>query len=178
MQSGVTTRNIGGEISYTGANDVLVSFIDAGATGTATLTAVNGDLLNQADQLVTAGAATLQAIGVGAGGERLAGRLDGRDGAAAGEPEVDAGRVVVAVEVDIGEWFGKADRYQVQLYHKELESGFFSSGNFLEQGTQKSGVRGSFTPTERDSLKFRHDREDRLGAAALPGAGSCPAPRR
>jgi hypothetical protein len=69
MQSGVTTRNVGGQISYTGANDVLVSLVDAGTTGTVTLTAVNGDLLNQADQLVTAGAATLQAIGVRAGGQ-------------------------------------------------------------------------------------------------------------
>jgi uncharacterized repeat protein (TIGR01451 family) len=74
-----------------------------------------------------------------------------------------------AAELDVGSWFGAPDRHQVDLYYKELEDGFFSSGNFLEQGTEKAGIHGSFGITARDSLQIRHDREDRIGAAAMPG---------
>jgi uncharacterized repeat protein (TIGR01451 family) len=75
-----------------------------------------------------------------------------------------------AAELDVGGWFGRPDRHQVNLFYKELEDGFFSSGNFLEQGTEKAGVHGNFTLTGRDSLQIRHDREEKIGAAAAPGA--------
>jgi len=75
-----------------------------------------------------------------------------------------------AAELDVGSWFGRPDRHQVDLYYKQLEDGFFSSGNFLEQGTEKAGIRGSFELTGHDSLQVRHDREDRSGSAVLPGA--------
>jgi hypothetical protein len=75
-----------------------------------------------------------------------------------------------AAELDVGSWFGKPDRHQVDLYYKELDDGFFSSGNFLEQGTEKTGVHGNFAITDHDSIQIRHDREDKTGTAATPGA--------
>ena len=75
-----------------------------------------------------------------------------------------------AAELDLGEWFGKADRYKVRLYYKELEPGFFSSGNFLEQGTEKVGLSASLALTGADSVQVRANREDRSGPASLlPG---------
>ena len=75
-----------------------------------------------------------------------------------------------AAELDVGGWFGRPDRHEVDLYYKELDDGFFSSGNFLEQGTQKVGIHGNFAITDRDSVQLRHDREERTGATAVPGA--------
>jgi hypothetical protein len=76
----------------------------------------------------------------------------------------------VAAELDVGEWFGSPDRYHVNLYYKELDPGFFSSGNFLEQGTRKRGVNATFRVTQIDSIVLRHDEEDRLGTPLQGGA--------
>jgi uncharacterized repeat protein (TIGR01451 family) len=71
-------------------------------------------------------------------------------------------------ELDVGEWFGQPDRFQVDLYYKELEPGFFSSGNFLEQGTDKMGVHANLNVTDRDKIQLRHDREERTGGGVTP----------
>jgi uncharacterized repeat protein (TIGR01451 family) len=63
-----------------------------------------------------------------------------------------------AAEIDIGEWFGQPDRYQIGGYYKKLDSGFFSSGNFLEEGTQKSGANMSLQLSGRDKVRARFDR--------------------
>jgi outer membrane protein OmpA-like peptidoglycan-associated protein len=63
----------------------------------------------------------------------------------------------VAAELDIGEWFGYADRYQIGGYFKRLEPGFFSSENFLEEGTEKSGLHLSLKLTDKDKFKARYD---------------------
>jgi outer membrane protein OmpA-like peptidoglycan-associated protein len=63
----------------------------------------------------------------------------------------------VAVEVDVGEWFDKPDRYQVGGYFKRLEPGFFSSQNFIEEGTEKSGLHLSLQLTDKDKFKARYD---------------------
>ena len=76
----------------------------------------------------------------------------------------------VAAELDVGEWFGRENRYQVNLYYKDLEPGFFSSGNFLEQGTEKMGVHANLAVTGSDSIQIRHDSEKRKG-----GGGPTPA---
>jgi hypothetical protein len=68
-----------------------------------------------------------------------------------------------AAELDIGEWFNRPDRYRAGVYYKELESDFFSSGNFLEQGTRKSGANVSLQVTDKDAIRIRHDEEERLG---------------
>jgi uncharacterized repeat protein (TIGR01451 family) len=63
----------------------------------------------------------------------------------------------IAVEVDVGEWFGTPDRYQIGGYFKQLEEGFISNGNFLEEGTEKSGVNMSLQITDHDKFKARFD---------------------
>jgi hypothetical protein len=74
----------------------------------------------------------------------------------------------VAAELDVGEWFGQADRYQVNLYYKELEPGFFSSGNFAEQGTVKKGLHANLDVTKSDKIQLRHDEEERTGGGPDP----------
>jgi len=73
-----------------------------------------------------------------------------------------------AADLDLGEWFERPDRYRLRLYVKELDSGFSSSGNLLEQGSRKAGLSSSLKLTEKNTLDVRLDREDRLGSAA-PG---------
>jgi uncharacterized repeat protein (TIGR01451 family) len=65
-----------------------------------------------------------------------------------------------AAEMDAGEWFGKPDRYQLGGYMKKLESGFFSNGNRLEQGTTKTGVHTSLQLTPRNRIRAQYDREE------------------
>jgi uncharacterized repeat protein (TIGR01451 family) len=65
-----------------------------------------------------------------------------------------------AAELDIGEWFGRPDRFQVGGYYKKLESGFLSNGNFVERGTEKSGLNLRLQITEPDKLLARFDREE------------------
>ena len=72
-------------------------------------------------------------------------------------------------ELDVGSWFGRPDRHHVDVYYKMLDGDFFSNGNFLEQGTEKTGVHASFAVTDRDVIQFRHDRVDRTDASAAPG---------
>jgi uncharacterized repeat protein (TIGR01451 family) len=94
------------------------------------------------------------------------GGLSYSESAATGMQEGAAWKV--AAELDVGGWFGKSDRYQIKLFHKELQSGFYSSGNSLEQGTTKSGLYADLELTERDSLLVRYDLEDRDAATAGP----------
>ncbi|MBW2412188.1 MAG: hypothetical protein JRF72_20500, partial [Deltaproteobacteria bacterium] len=63
-----------------------------------------------------------------------------------------------ATEIDIGEWFGRPDRYQIGGYYKKLESGFISSGNYLEEGTEKIGANLSLQLTGRDKVRAKFDR--------------------
>ncbi len=70
----------------------------------------------------------------------------------------------VAAEIDIGEWFGTPDRFQAGGYYKKLESGFLSSGNFIERGTEKSGVNLKLHVTEPDTILARYDREEFEGS--------------
>ncbi len=64
-----------------------------------------------------------------------------------------------AVEIDAGEWFDKPGRYKFGGYMKKLESGFFSNGNLLEQGTEKTGIHTSLQLTERNRVRAQYDRE-------------------
>ncbi len=65
----------------------------------------------------------------------------------------------LAAEMDVGEWFGKPDRYQAGGYIKKLDSGFLSNGNFLEKGTEKSGLNMKLQLTEKDKVLARYDIE-------------------
>ncbi|MCP3936229.1 MAG: hypothetical protein GY708_12755, partial [Actinomycetia bacterium] len=78
----------------------------------------------------------------------------------------------LAAELDVGEWFDRPGRYRVNMYYKELEPGFFSSGNFLEQGTEKLGFDGAFDLTGRDTLRVRFDNEDRTDPSGSPAAST------
>jgi outer membrane protein OmpA-like peptidoglycan-associated protein len=74
----------------------------------------------------------------------------------------------LAAEVDVGEWFGQADRFQIGGYFKRLEQGFISNGNFLEQGTDKSGVHLSVKLGDHDSFKARFDQIKTEAGASQP----------
>jgi hypothetical protein len=84
-----------------------------------------------------------------------------------GLEEGDAWKAIA--DLDVGEWFGNPDRYRLNLYRKELEPGFFSNGNFLEQGTEKTGAHASLKISGADTVALRHDREERTGVLA-PGS--------
>ncbi|MCP3978221.1 MAG: DUF11 domain-containing protein, partial [bacterium] len=71
-----------------------------------------------------------------------------------------------AAELDVGEWFGNPDRYRVRMYYKDLESGFFSNGNFQERGTKKYGFDANLDVTLRDSITVRHDEEENTETTA------------
>jgi hypothetical protein len=75
-----------------------------------------------------------------------------------------------AAEIDAGEWFGSPDRYQLGAYMKKLESGFFSNGNLLEQGTEKIGVNTSLQLTLRNRLRAQYDREETEATATAAGS--------
>jgi outer membrane protein OmpA-like peptidoglycan-associated protein len=64
----------------------------------------------------------------------------------------------VAAELDVGEWFDYPGRYQIGGYYKRLEQGFFTSNNFQEEGTDKSGINLSLGLTQRDKVRARFDR--------------------
>ncbi len=70
----------------------------------------------------------------------------------------------LAADLDVGEWFNAPDRLQVGGYVKRLESGFRSSGNFFEEGTQKFGGKMKLQFTGKDKLLARFDREEFDGA--------------
>lgn len=89
---------------------------------------------------------------------------------AAGGPR-EGSALKAAAELDVGEWFGRPGRYQVKAYYKDLEPGFFSSGNLQEQGTQKLGVNATAKPTTADTVFLRFDREERTGIVPAGGAG-------
>jgi hypothetical protein len=72
-------------------------------------------------------------------------------------------------DLDVGEWFGRPDRYRLRLYWKELDSGFFTSGNLLDQGSRKAGLNADLKLTRTDTLRVRMNQEERLGVSA-PGA--------
>lgn len=67
----------------------------------------------------------------------------------------------MAAELDFGEWIDQPQRFNVSLYHKEIESGFHSSGHSSEEGTTKSGVLLSLRPSEADTISARYDTEQR-----------------
>jgi hypothetical protein len=66
----------------------------------------------------------------------------------------------VAVDLDIGEWFGAPERFRLRAYFKELDPGFSSSGNLLEQGTRKTGVHADWNVSDTDAIHLRHFQEE------------------
>ncbi len=68
-----------------------------------------------------------------------------------------------AAEMDLGAAFGHPDRYNARAYFKKLDPGFFASGTFLEQGTEKAGVNADLRVTDKDTVQVRLDREQRSG---------------
>jgi len=86
------------------------------------------------------------------------GGLSYQTGNSSGEKSGSAYKL--AAEVDVGEWFGRPDRYQVSGYLKRLQPGFMSNGNNREQGSTKIGFSTSLRLTERDKLLGRYDREE------------------
>jgi len=76
-----------------------------------------------------------------------------------------------SAELDIGEWFKDPDKYRLRLYMKELEPGFSSNGNFMEQGTRKSGAAVELNLTAADTVQLTHDVEKRLGGALFGDEG-------
>jgi hypothetical protein len=69
----------------------------------------------------------------------------------------EGGAWKLGVELDVGEWFGNPDRYHLGGFHKRLESGFRSNGNYLEAGTDKSGVNLSLRLTDADTLRGKYE---------------------
>ena len=84
--------------------------------------------------------------------------------------EKDGAAVKVAADVDVGEWFGRPDRYQLKMYFKDLDPGFFSSGNFLEQGSRKEGVNVGLRLTGADTLQVKLDRDEATGVVPAGAA--------
>jgi uncharacterized repeat protein (TIGR01451 family) len=76
-----------------------------------------------------------------------------------------------ATKIDVGEWFHSPGNLIMNGYYKKLEPGFFSSGNFLEQGTEKFGIGADVRLGSSGTLLLRHDRDDRLGGDAAAGDG-------
>ena len=63
----------------------------------------------------------------------------------------------LGVDLDVGEWFGRPDRYQLGAFHRRQEKGFRANGNYLEAGTDKSGVNLSLRLTERDTVRGKYE---------------------
>lgn len=90
--------------------------------------------------------------------------------AAAGATEGSAWKA--AADLDVGEWFGTPDRYRVRAYRKQLDPGFFSSGNAQEQGSTKTGIEVALDVTAGDSVRLRFDRDERSAGSPLGGAAA------
>jgi uncharacterized repeat protein (TIGR01451 family) len=74
-----------------------------------------------------------------------------------------------AADLDVGEWFGHPGRLRLRGYRKDLDPGFFSSGNAPERGTEKTGVHASWRIGGADTVHLRHDREERTGTVPPGG---------
>jgi outer membrane protein OmpA-like peptidoglycan-associated protein len=84
--------------------------------------------------------------------------------APAGTQEGEAYKL--AAELDVGEWFGKPDRLQMGAYVRQQDEGFSSDGTQADRGTEKSGVNFSYKVDEKNTLRARHDRQERLTGPA------------
>ncbi len=73
-----------------------------------------------------------------------------------------------ALDLDVGEWFGRPGRYRARAYAKELEPGFFSNGSILEQGSRRFGLDASAALTSADTVHARYDRDERTGGGLDP----------
>lgn len=62
-----------------------------------------------------------------------------------------------AIELDIGEWFGTPDLFQIGAYFKQIEPGFHSNGTLTEAGTEKSGLNMKLQLTENNKFLARYD---------------------
>ncbi len=67
-------------------------------------------------------------------------------------PVVAADALKVAAEVDIGEWFGKSERFLATAYFKTLGAGFAANQNFASLQSDQTG--GSFTWIPNASNRF------------------------
>ena len=75
-----------------------------------------------------------------------------------------------ALELDVGELFGKPQRLKVGGYIKRLEPGFQSGANHSEEGVQKFGADLFLAVTPRNALRARYDERESLDSASLaPG---------
>jgi len=70
-----------------------------------------------------------------------------------------------AAELDVGEWFGISNRFMIGGYYKRLQSGFMTGGNFMERGTEKTGLNMHLKLSKKDSLLARYDTEDMESSA-------------
>ncbi len=69
----------------------------------------------------------------------------------------------LAAEVDVGEWFGMANRLRAGGYLKRLEEGFISNGNSQEAATEKTGLYVNLQATARNKIMARMDTDETLG---------------
>jgi len=67
-----------------------------------------------------------------------------------------------AADLDVGEWFGRPDRFTLQTYVKRIERDFFSNGNAQDRGTQKSGASARIAWTAHDQLGVHFDRDEQF----------------
>ncbi|MCK5351973.1 hypothetical protein KAJ77_05315, partial [bacterium] len=75
-----------------------------------------------------------------------------------------------ALELDVGELFGKPQRLKVGGYIKRLEPGFQSGANHSEEGVQKFGTDLFLAVTPRNALRARYDEQERLDPSSMaPG---------
>jgi uncharacterized repeat protein (TIGR01451 family) len=84
--------------------------------------------------------------------------------APSGTQEGDAYKL--GAELDVGEWFGKPDRFQVGAYVRRQDEGFSSDGTLADRGTEKSGANFSYKIGKNDTLRGRHDRQERINDPA------------
>ncbi|MBI4778265.1 hypothetical protein HY792_05045, partial [Candidatus Desantisbacteria bacterium] len=69
------------------------------------------------------------------------------------------------LSTEIGQWLKKRDFLWLDGYYKRLESGFSSSGNIQEQGTEKYGGNIKWNLTKHNTLLLKHDVQELLGIA-------------
>ncbi|HSG05334.1 MAG TPA: hypothetical protein VLB09_02930, partial [Nitrospiria bacterium] len=62
-----------------------------------------------------------------------------------------------SIEADLGELFGKPNRFLLNGYLKELGRGYSSNGSVLEEGTRKAGVGTTIRAGEFDTFNLRYE---------------------
>jgi uncharacterized repeat protein (TIGR01451 family) len=78
-------------------------------------------------------------------------------------PVQQANAYKIAGEFDIGEWFGKSDRYLATAYYKSLDAGFAASQNFAASDTEQFGGSLNWILRPQDRLSLRFDTQSADG---------------